>query len=83
MTKQWEEWMINGGGVEDGDAKLPANGDANCQQEGRWQSGSLGHTHLLLNRQPEMHGKRWASNGFFIRNYNNSKNYFYIWFLLH
>ena len=24
MTEQWEEWMINGGGVEDGVAKLPA-----------------------------------------------------------
>jgi hypothetical protein len=24
MTEQWEEWMINGGGVEDGVAKPPA-----------------------------------------------------------
>jgi hypothetical protein len=31
MTEQWEEWMINGGGVEDG--------VANRQQEGRWQNG--------------------------------------------
>jgi len=24
MTEQWEEWMINGGGVQDGVAKPPA-----------------------------------------------------------
>ena len=39
----------------------------NHQQEGRWQSGSSGHTNLSLNRQPEMHGKRWAMNGLLIR----------------
>ena len=39
----------------------------NRQQEGRWQSGSLGHTNISLNRQPEMHRKRWAMNGSLIR----------------
>ena len=38
----------------------------NRQQEGRWQSGSSGHTNLSPNRQPEMHEKRWASNGFLL-----------------
>ena len=45
MTEQWEEWMINGGGVEDGVEKP--------QQEGRWQSGSSGDINLLPNRQPK------------------------------
>ena len=39
----------------------------NHQQEGRWQSGSSGLTNLSLNRQPEMHGKRWDMNGLLIR----------------
>ena len=34
MTEQWEEWMINGGGVEDGVAKPPAR-----RQVAKWIVG--------------------------------------------
>ena len=54
----------------------------NRQQEGRWQNGSSGHTNQSPNRPPEMHGKRWATNGFLIRNNYNINNYCFIRFLL-
>ncbi len=50
--------MINGGGVEDGVAKLPAR-----RQVDEWIIGAY---KSITNRQPEMHGKRWASNGFLL-----------------
>ena len=74
MTEQWQEWMINGGGVEDGVAKLPAR-----RQVAEWIIGA----YKSITKQTARNAwKRWAMNGFWIRNNYNINNYCFVQFSL-